>query len=77
MKNSREIKKGTVCRVIDDSDDFFQTGDIVVTIEDSCVPYCCLEKHYNPRYSFKDYYRDQFNPLLSTELEELYDWSEK
>lgn len=76
MEN-RMIKKGTVCRVIEDSDDFFKPGDIVVTLEDNCMPYCCLEKHYNPRYSVKDYYNNQFYPLLSRELEELYDWSEK
>lgn len=70
------IKKGTVCRVIEDSDDFFKPGDIVVTLEDSCMPYCCLEKHYNPRYSLKDY-NNQFYLLFSRELEELYDWSEK
>lgn len=73
----RIIKKGTVCRVIKDSDDFFKPGDIVVTLEDSDMPYCCLEKHYDPGYSVKDYYNNQFYPLFSSELEELYDWSEK
>ena len=71
------LKKGTVCRVIEDSEDFFKPGDIVVTLEDSCVPYCCLENNYNPGYSLKDYYNDQFYALMSNELEELYDWSEK
>lgn len=74
----RLIKKGTVCRVIKDSNDFFKPGDIVVTLEDdSCAPYCCLEKYYNPGYSVKDYYNAQFYPLMPSELEELYDWSEK
>lgn len=74
----RIIKKGTVCRVIEDSDDFFKPGDIVVTIEDSCVPYCCLEKYYTPGYSVKDYYSNNlFSPLMIKELEELYDWAEK
>ena len=71
------LKKGTVCRVIEDSDDFFKPGDIVVTLEDSCAPYCCLENHYNPRYSLKDYNVNLFNSLTYKELEELYDWAEK
>ena len=71
------LKKGTVCRVIEDSYHFFKPGDIVVMLEDSCAPYCCLEKHYNPRYSLKDYNANLFSLLLYTELEELYDWSEK
>lgn len=75
----RIIKKGTVCRVIEDSDDFFKPGDIVVTLEDdSCAPYCCLKKYYTPRYSVKDYYPNNLvSPLLIKELEELYDWEEK
>ena len=75
--DDRIIKRGTVCRVIEDSTHFFKQGDIVVTLEDSYMPFCCLEKHYNPSYSVKDYYENQFYPLLLKELEELYDWSEK
>ena len=71
------LKKGTVCRVIEDSHRFFKPGDIVVMLEDSCVPYCCLEKNYTPRYSLKDCNENLVGPLLDTELEELYDWSEK
>ena len=71
------LKEGTVCRVIEDSEHFFKPGDIVVTLEVSCVPYCCLEKNYNPRYALKDYHVNLFRPLRDTELEELYDWSEK
>ena len=71
------LKKGTVCRVIEDSDDFFKPGDIVVMLENSCVPYCCLKKHYNPRYYLKDYHANLVRPLIDTELEELYDWAEK
>lgn len=71
------LKEGTVCRVIEDSYRFFKPGDIVVMLENSCAPYCCLEKHYNPRYSLKDYHIKLVSPLLDTELEELYDWAEK
>lgn len=71
------LKAGTVCRVIDDSFEFFKPGDIVVTMEDSVAPYCCLEKHYNPRYSLKNYNINLVSPLMMKELEELYDWPEK
>ena len=37
-RSDRMLKEGTVCRVIDDIEHFFQPGDIVVTLEDSCVP---------------------------------------
>lgn len=73
----RLIKKGTVCRVIEDSDYFFYPGDIVVTLEDSIVPYCCSENNYNPRYFMEDYPNNQVSPLMLKELEELYDWTEK
>ena len=71
------IKAGKVCKVIEDSDEFFKSGDIVVALENSAVPYCCLEKHYNPRYSLNNYNVNQVSPLKQTELEELYDWAEK
>ena len=72
------IRRGMVCRVIEDDEDFFKPGDIVVTLEDSCVPYCCLEKYYTPTYSVKDYHHNsQVSPLMIKELEVLYDWSEE
>lgn len=71
------LKAGTVCRVIDDSFCFFKPGDIVVTLEASVAPYCCLEEHYNPRYSLQDYHVNLVSPLMWKELEELYDWAEK
>lgn len=71
------LKAGTVCRVVEDSLDFFKPGDIVVTLEDSVVPYCCLEKHYNPRQDLKYYDSNLVNALMPKELEELYDWAKK
>lgn len=71
------LKAGIVCRVIEDKYDFFKPGDIVVTLEDSVVPYCCLEEHYNPRYPLSYYNTNLLAPMKPTELEELYDWSEK
>lgn len=71
------LKEGTVCRVIDDSDCFFKPADIVVTLEASIVPFCCLEEYYNPRYSLQNYPVNLVSPLMRKELEELYDWTEK
>lgn len=79
MRGDRLIKRGTVCRVIEDGGNFFKPGDIVVVLDkDSEVPNCCLLKDYNPEYPIYAYSEDQYNPLIAEdELEELYDWSEK
>ena len=49
------IKARTKCRVLADSDNNFKPGDIVVALEDSVVPYCCLLEDYDPNKSRFDY----------------------
>lgn len=67
------IKAGTVCKVICDSNGFFQPGDIVVALEDASVPYCCLLENYVPNKSIDDYTPNLFNALIDSELEVLDD----
>ena len=67
------IKAGTKCRVLADSDNNFKPGDIVVALEDSYVPYCCLIGNYDPNKSIYDYDSNLFYALSYFELEALYD----
>ena len=72
------IKAGTKCRVLADSGNNFKPGDIVVALENSDVPYCCLIENYNPNKSIGDYSTDLVYALFEYELEALDDdWSEK
>ena len=72
------IKAGTKCRVLADNTNHFKPGDIVVALEDGCVPYCCLIENYGPKKSIDDYTSNLFYALFDFELEALdYDWSEK
>jgi hypothetical protein len=43
------MEKGTKCRVISDSDGFFEPGEIVVALETDDVPYCAKESAYSPK----------------------------
>ena len=67
------IKAGTKCRVLADSCDNFNPGDIVVALEDDYVPYCCLLEDYDSNKSIDDYTPDLFNALKYSELEVLDD----
>ena len=67
------IKAGTKCRVLDDSMNYFKLGDIVVVLEDSCVPYCCLLENYDPNKSIGEYNSNLFYALCEFELEVLDD----
>lgn len=72
------IKSGTKYRVLCDSTDYFNPGDIVVALEGCCVPYCCLLENYDPNKSIGDYNRKQVYALCASELEELDDdWTEE
>ena len=71
------IKARTKCRVLADSDNNFKPGDIVVALEDSVVPYCCLLEDYDPNKSRFDYNLNLFNPLAESELEVLDDRTEE
>lgn len=42
------IKAGTKCRVLVDSMNNFSCGDIVVALENSRMPFCCLLEDYDP-----------------------------
>ena len=67
------IKAGTICRVLDDSVNYFNYGDIVVALEDGCVPYCCLLENYVPNQSIDEYNPKLFYALCEFELEVLDD----
>ena len=72
------IKAGTKCRVLADSGNNFKPGDIVVALQNSDVPYCCLIENYDPHKSIDDYIPNLFRALTESELEVLdNDWSEK
>ena len=67
------IKAGTKCRVLGDSMNYFKPGDIVVVLEYSCVPYCCLLENYAPNQSIGEYNPKLFHALCEFELEVLDD----
>ena len=67
------IKAGTKCRVLDDSMNYFKSGDIVVALEGGCVPYCCLLENYAPNQSIGEYNPKLFYALCEFELEVLDD----
>lgn len=65
--------EGARYRVISDSDNFFQPGEIVVALETSVVPYCVREEKYVPGCTIADLGLDDYNPLCGEELEMLDD----
>ena len=65
------IKAGTKCRVLADSENNFKSGDIVVALQDDCVPYCCLLENYVPNQSIGEYNSNLFYALCYFELEVL------
>ena len=67
------IKAGTKCRVLADIMNYFKPGDIVVALDDSYVPYCCLIENYDPNKSIYDYDSNLFHTLPYFELEALDD----
>lgn len=72
------IKAGTRCRVLDDNMNNFNRGDIVVTLQNDNIPYCCLLENYDPNKSVGDYNSKLIYPLCSFELEAMDDdWTEE
>lgn len=67
------MKAGTICRVIEDDSDFFEPGEIVVTLEDSEAPYCARESAYSPEKSIGDYNSADYNAMAAHELEVIGD----
>ena len=67
------MKAGTRCRVIEDNSYFFEPGEIVVTLEDSDVPYCVRESAYSPEKSIGDYNSADYNAMAAHELEVIGD----
>lgn len=67
------VIKGTRCRVISDSHNFFQPGEVVIALEDSFVPYCVREEKYIPGCKIEDLDFDDYSPIIDTELEMLDD----
>ena len=61
--------EGARYKVISDSNNFFQPGEIVVALENSVVPYCVREE----KYILKDWSLYDYNPLCAEELEMLSD----
>jgi hypothetical protein len=72
------IKAGTKCRVLADSENNFNPGDIVVVLEEDNVPFCCLLENYDPNKSIGNYNFNLYHALSEFELEALDDdWTEK
>lgn len=72
------IKAGTRCRVLSDTFNNFNKGDIVVALQKDNIPYCCLLENYDPNKSIGDYNSKLVYALCSSELEVLDDdWSEE
>mgnify|MGYP006798760727 CR=1 FL=1 len=65
------VERGKRYKVIRDSSNFFSTGDIVVALETSQVPYCVLEKDYFDGAIINDYDISNCRALLNTELMEV------
>lgn len=71
------IKAGTRCRVLADSENNFNPGDIVVVLEENNVPFCCLLENYDPNKSIGNYNFNLYHALSEFELEALDDRTEK
>ena len=72
------IKAGTKCRVLADSGDNFEPGDIVVALEEDDIPYCCLLENYDSNKSIDEYNSNLFYALPEYKLEVLDDdWTEE
>lgn len=67
------IKAGTKCRVLADSENNFNPGDIVVVLEEDNVPFCWLLENYDSNKSIGDYSTDLIFALYDFELEALDD----
>lgn len=66
------VKAGNSYKVIYDSEKFFKPGDIVVALENSNVPYCCLKQDYHGPISTENPYpKHKYNPLMDEELEAI------
>lgn len=64
-------EKGKRYRVIEDDENFFKTGDIVIALENSPIPYCILEQYYEKGKTKKDYDPYKINYLDDCEIEEI------
>ena len=71
------ISAGTKCRVISDNLGNFKAGDIVITLERSLIPYCCLLEDYKPDTPLCYYDVNKYYCLKSCELEVLDDRTKK
>lgn len=67
------IKAGKKYRVLSDSMNNFEPGDIVVALEDDYVAYFCLLEDYDPNKSIADYNSNLFYALYYFEVEVLDD----
>lgn len=71
------IKARTKCRVLSDSANNFKPGDIVVTLDNDDVPYCCLLENYDPNKNIYNYNFNLYHALVECELEVLDDRAEE
>ena len=63
-------EKGKKYRVVSDDCNSFNRGDIVVALEDGCVPFCVLETLYNKTKDQRTLIKHS-QPVCWTELEEI------
>ncbi len=68
-----EVLEGARYRVMFDSLNFFQPGEVVIALEDSFASYCVREEKYVPGCKIEDLDFDDYSPIIDTELEMLDD----
>lgn len=73
MSIIKDIIKDARYRVISDSHNNFQPGEVVVALKNSIAPYCVREEKYVPGCTIADLGFDDFYALLDIELEMLDD----
>lgn len=67
----KRAKEGRRYRVIHDSDEDFADGEIVVSLENSNVPFCVRERDYVEGKGIFEYDKGKVDVLSHEELEEL------
>lgn len=63
-------EKGKKYRVVSDDCNSLNRGDIVVALEDGCVPFCVLESVYDEAEEPQELIK-KCQPICWTELEEI------
>lgn len=57
--------------VIDDDSNFFESGEVVIPLENNRCPFCVREEDYEEGKLPHQYRPEQYNPLYDTEIIEI------